>query len=139
MARKTEGIKWTAESAQSEFGRDAATIQKRLKIANIEPDKSGFFSTAQICAAIYGDMEGAKLRKELALASQEERRDRKEARELIEATAVELVWEGYLTHVRQVIRHSELSATKKRELLDQLKEIPAEEYFKDNKVEEPNE
>lgn len=133
MARKTTALKWTPESAQSEFGRDAATIQKRIKTANIEPAADGTYSTAQICAAIYGDMEGARLRKELALASQEERRDRREARQLIEVESVVSVWEGYLTHVRQVIRHSELTEAKKRDLLDQLKAIPAEEYFSDNK------
>jgi hypothetical protein len=46
------------------------------------------------------------------------------------------VWEGYLTHIRQVIRHSELGEAKKREILDQLKAIPVEEYFKDNKATE---
>jgi hypothetical protein len=43
------------------------------------------------------------------------------------------VWEGYLVHVRQVVRHSELSEQRKREILDQLKTIPREEFFKENK------
>lgn len=128
-------MKWTPESAQIEFGPDAKTITKRIKTGNIVPAADGTYSTKQICAAIYGDMDGARLRKELALASQEERRDRQEARELIEAAQVQQVWAGYLVHVRQVIRHSELSELRKREILGQLREIPPDEYFKTTKPE----
>ncbi len=43
--------------AASEFDIHAATLAKRIKTAGIEPGTDGKWSTVQICAAVFGDME----------------------------------------------------------------------------------
>ena len=61
MAAK-ESIRWTLEKAATEFGLDRATLSKRITTAGIVAGEDGKFSTAEICAAVFGDIEGEKLR-----------------------------------------------------------------------------
>jgi hypothetical protein len=62
MSKKTELKRWGLNEAGDEFGLDPKTIKKRLAAASIEPGEDGAFSTQQICAAVYGDLHGQKLR-----------------------------------------------------------------------------
>jgi len=61
MAAK-ESIRWTLEKAATEFGLDRTTLSKRITTAGILAGADKMFSTADICAAVFGDIEGEKLR-----------------------------------------------------------------------------
>ena len=129
MAKRVNQLRWTIEKAATEFGINSKTITTRLTSNGIKPEVDGQFSTKQICDVVFGDLSGARLRKELALASQEERRDKIEAKEYVKAADVEAVWIGYLSHIKEVIGQSELAEHRKQEILTQLREIPRSEFF----------
>lgn len=52
------------ERAAREFGVDKETISKRVTAQGIIAGKDRCFSTAEICAAVFGDIESEKLRSE---------------------------------------------------------------------------
>ena len=79
---------WTIGFAAKEFGIDEKALARRRAREGIKPDSEGHWTTAQICAAVFGDMDGAKLREKLAQAAIAERQDRKENGELIEVPIV---------------------------------------------------
>ena len=56
-------LRWSIERAASEFGRAPRTVAARLKQSGQTQGEDGKFSTAQVATAIYGDLEGEKLRK----------------------------------------------------------------------------
>jgi phage terminase Nu1 subunit (DNA packaging protein) len=92
MAKFTQ-IQWTIDRAASEFGLSPITLKKRLRaLDDAEITPGGKFSTQQICAAIFGDLDGEQLREtreradKLALANAKTRRD------LIELPVVESAW-----------------------------------------------
>ena len=60
--RKRNVLRWTLEVSASEFNINPRTLAKRIKVAGIEPGKDRKFSTAQICAAVFGDIDGERLR-----------------------------------------------------------------------------
>lgn len=61
--RKFSELRWTIEGAASEFNIDRRTLAKRLKTEGILPGDDDRFSTADICAAKYGDYEKERTRK----------------------------------------------------------------------------
>lgn len=130
--KKAIGIKWNVESAAAEFDINPRTLSKRLKTSGIEPGEDGKFSTKQICAAVFGDMDGAKLREQMAKASMAERADKREAQELVPVANVDRVWRSYLIATRQHVRnHQKIPDDLKAEILLELREIPKGELFKE--------
>ena len=84
---------WTVDAASKEFAVAPQTLQKRLRaMPDLEVKPGGRFTTVQICAAIFGDLDGEQLREtreradKLALANAKTRRD------LIEVPVVESAW-----------------------------------------------
>ena len=59
--RTVKFIRWGVETAATEFQINPRTLRKRLKALSLEP-KRGKYSTKQICAAVFGDMDGERLR-----------------------------------------------------------------------------
>lgn len=57
-------IRWTIEQASNEFGLDRQTLAKRITSAGILAGADKRFTTSDICSAVYGDIEGEKLRTE---------------------------------------------------------------------------
>ena len=51
--RPAATLRWTANLASAEFGRDRATITKMLRAASELPGKDGKYSTAQIVRALF--------------------------------------------------------------------------------------
>lgn len=63
MSKAFTAIRWTISAAASEFGCDDKTLSSRIRRESIEPGEDGKFSTAQICAALFGDIGQHRLRK----------------------------------------------------------------------------
>jgi hypothetical protein len=70
--RRHNAIRWTLEVAASEFNINPRTLAKRCKTASIEFGNDRKFSTVQICAAVFGDIEGERLRLTRAQADERE-------------------------------------------------------------------
>ena len=60
--RRKGAVRWGLHHAASEFGLAIATLGKRIKALSIEPGSDKKFSTKQICNAVFGDMDGERLR-----------------------------------------------------------------------------
>lgn len=127
-----KAVRWEVTQASVEFDLHKATLSKRLKTAGIEPGRDGKFSTKQICAAVFGDMDGEKLRETRHRANLLEIEEKEKRQELVAAAAVEKVWRSYLVAVRQHVKnHQRIPDDLKSEILLELREIPKGEFFKD--------
>lgn len=120
MPRITTGLKWTPESAQSEFGTDAATIAKRLKAANIVPT-DGTFSTKQICAAIFGDIHAARLRLVNEQADAQAMENARTRGDLISADGAFLAFSNVAFAIKRVIETSGLSTEDRDTIMNEIK------------------
>lgn len=56
-------MRWSMNQAALEFDMDKGAISKRLRALSLECGDDGKFSTAQICAAKYNDLELERARK----------------------------------------------------------------------------
>jgi hypothetical protein len=63
----TESLRWTIERAGGEFKTSTGTLRKNLRMAGIEPDATGCYSTPQIVAALYSDLHMERVQKEREL------------------------------------------------------------------------
>lgn len=120
-------IRWTAEKAASEFGINPRTLTKNLRQASIEVGEDGKFSTAQICAAVFGDRESEELRKVREEADKVALHNAKERGALVEVEAVFRTFQGVFISMRQTILGSELSDREKDELLNNLRALSYDE------------
>ncbi len=77
--------------AVAEFGIDAKTLAKRMRAIGIEKGRDGCYSTKDICAAVFGDIDAEKLREvkeradKLALENAEKRGELVDVRALADA------------------------------------------------------
>lgn len=121
--RKDETIRWTKQKAATEFGLDSKTLTTRLRAEGIEADKDGRFSTQQICAAVFGDMYGQRLRLTREQADKLSIENSASRRELVPAGEVLEVIERGLTALRQaILSASNLEAEDKDKLIKHLRE-----------------
>ena len=131
MAKKQRAaVKWTIQKAATEFDCHAATLSKRLKLADIIPGPDGMFTTRQICAAVYGDMDGEKLREVRHRANLLELQEQQLRRELVPVADVQRVWGAIVVAVRQYIWNCNAEETDRRRWLAELVEFKVEDYFK---------
>lgn len=134
---KTEGaIKWSVNRAAGEFGVTHQTLTRRLLAHGTQPDENGCYSTQQICAAVFGDKEGEKIRLTKEQADKLELENAKTRKEMADMEQVERVWTAWAIGIRDAVRDQEISADAKQTILAAVRDVDPEEYFKD---EEPNE
>ncbi len=55
-------IRWTKEQAAENFQVNPRTLSRRMVAAELIPGDDKKYSTPQICAAVFGDIDGEKLR-----------------------------------------------------------------------------
>ena len=60
-------LRWTIERASGEFKLATGTLRKMLNQGGAEPDKTGCYTTQQICQCLYGDLHHERVRKERQL------------------------------------------------------------------------
>lgn len=127
-----KGERWDGKRAQTEFDIDADTLSKRVKANGIMAGEDGKFSTMQICAAIYGDLESERTRLTKEQANIASLKKDEMLRRLIPAELVERVWMSVLSDLRTKITNTELPDRVKKEILTDLQNLPIEEYFTDD-------
>ena len=118
---KLKPIRWTLNAAADEFGVHRATLAKKLRAQEAAPADDGRYSTAQICAALFDDVEAERIR----LLQEQSRRlklanDRK-AGEQVDAETVFRTYEGVFIALRQTILASHLDDAEKAECLANLR------------------
>ena len=128
--RMAASVRWTVAAAAVEFGLDDLTLSKRIKTSEIVPGADGKFSTRQICAAVYGDMDGEKLREVRHRANLLELQEQQLRRELVPVADVQRVWGAVIVAIRQYIWNCNAEETDRRRWLAELVELKVEDYFK---------
>ena len=122
-------VRWTVAAAAVEFGLDDLTLTKRIKTSEIVPGTDGKFSTRQICAAVYGDMDGEKLREVRHRANLLELQEQQLRRELVPVADVQRVWGAIVVAVRQYIWNCNAEETDRRRWLAELVDLKVEDYL----------
>mgnify|MGYP003351892601 FL=1 len=127
--RQRIAIRWTVADASCEFEVHANTLSKRLKMAELLPGADGKFSTRQICAAVYGDMDGEKLREVRHRANLLELQEQQLRRELVPVADVQRVWGAVIVAIRQYIWNCNAEEIDRRRWLAELVELKVEDYL----------
>jgi len=116
-------IRWSKWRAASEFGIDQKTLTGRLTRYGIQEGDDGKFSTSQICSAIYGDIDGERLRltkeqaDEKALNNAERRRELVPAQDFIEVTQ-----RGLQAMTATVMGLTDIDIEHREKIIEQLRE-----------------
>ncbi len=118
MPKPINSIRWRINQAASEFGIDDETLSKRIKAAGILAEKDDCFSTSQICKAVFGDMEGERLRKTTEEADAIALSNAKTKGELLDLEDWCRGKEKVLSGVKQIVEDSELSDDKQEQILN---------------------
>lgn len=122
MRKQTSGIRWTVNSAESEFGLNRRTINKRLRQSDIQPGDDGKFSTAQICSAVFGDIDSERLRLTKEQADKIAIDNAASRSELVNATELkDVVERGLAAMVQAVLAASNLENEDKDKIIGHLK------------------
>ena len=124
------GMRWGIERAAAEFAIDRKTLAKRLVALGDRglagPDTC--FSTMQICAAVYGDLQIAKIRRAQADAELSEL-DLKQKSALVVLTSdVVSAWSKITQAVRLRISETSLSDDEKQVILADLRDLSTRDY-----------
>lgn len=130
MPRKVELLRLTLGAACANWNINERTLSKRLKVSGIAPGPDRKFSVSQINAAVYGDMDGARLQKEQALAEKYRLQVEELKGELVRIDTVYRVWENLAISAREIVRGSSLSDTEKEDFLRQFRNLRKEDLVK---------
>jgi hypothetical protein len=126
---KISTLRWTIQKASVEFKIDRETLSKRIKHADIQAHKDGTFTTQQICAAVYGDLHGERLRNERLDADLKQIKLAEAEGHLLPIEHIESAWGFVVVNLRQrILHHQKLTEDIKRDLLRELKDIPIDDY-----------
>lgn len=116
-------VEWTLFRAAQEFGLHRDTLKKRLLAVGVAPNEAGFFSTQQICAAVYGDYQGEKTRLAKEQADKTALDNAERRRELIRVEdALEIV-QRFCYAVRQKFLATNLSDEEKNAVLKEIQRL----------------
>lgn len=119
--RKINKLTWKIEPAASEFGINPRTLTNRIRTLGIEPDSKGCFTTQQICAAVFGDMDGEKLRLVREQADKLARENKEAAGELINVVVLSANMQRFFSAARQrILSNIKLEDEEKDKILSEL-------------------
>ena len=129
MSRQRKALRWTMSEAASEFDLHAATLAKRIKTAGIEPSTDGKWSTVQICAAVFGDMDSEKLRETRHKANLLELEEKEKRRQLVPIDDVGRTWDAVVIALRQAVWNFDAPEEVRRQWLGELRDLKPDDYF----------
>ena len=132
---KKEKIRWSIYGASMEFPIDRRTLEKNLIAQDAKPDAKKTYSTPQICRAVFGDMDGEKLRLTREQADKHWLDNQRTRESLVEREKVAKFLEKTFTAVRQKVISSGLTREEQDEVLLDLKALKNSPWVKD--IDEP--
>ena len=116
-------IRWNRLDAAAEFGIDRDTLSRRLRAAGIAPGEDKRFSTKEILAALFGDLEKEKTRNEAAKADLTEMKRDLDERQFIPAEAARASLDRLRAAISKVIAASPLSAKQRGAIAANLEKL----------------
>jgi hypothetical protein len=124
--KTTKAIRWTRERAASEFKLNPRTLVNRLRQQDIFPNREGKYTTLQICAAVFGDIDGEKLSlvREQRIKLQLENQEAKG--ELIRVDSIAEFLGKFLSAAKQrILSNLKLDDDEKDKILKELQQCAA--------------
>lgn len=118
MNRKS--IRWTIENAAAEFGINPRTLSARLKQSGTVPGDDERYSTKEIAAAVFGDLERERIRKTSAEADEIEKRNRERDGELVDVNEFAKEFDAAAVECVRIIESSPLGNADKDALRNAL-------------------
>lgn len=133
MTDETQGpVRWSLNQAAGEFGFARQTVKNRLVAAGISPGEDSRYSTADLLRALYGDLDGEKLRKLRAEASLAELELARAEKSVLDVGIVARVWADELGNLRgAVLNCTSISKVDRHQLLKALHDLPLAAYSED--------
>jgi hypothetical protein len=127
LSKPTISIRWSITQAAAEFAIDRQTLHKRLVSLALDPEPDGKFTTAQITAAVFGNLAGEKLGKAKADRITAEVNAAHAMGDAILAADASQLWADAVTRTRTTIEHADyLSDSQKERLLGEFAKIKLE-------------
>jgi phage terminase Nu1 subunit (DNA packaging protein) len=123
-----KAIRWTILSAAQEFGLDEKTLNGRIRRSGELAGKDGCYSTAQICGAVFGDLEQERTRLVKTQADIEELCLAEKRNDLVPVQAAFLVVSNMFFAVRRIILMSELTKEKQDAALKELEGLKPSDF-----------
>ena len=128
----TKIVRFSLHQAAQEWQLDDKTLASRFKAASIAPDENGY-SVQQINRAVFGDLEGDRVRAQTkqaeAAAELKAVKTANLRRENIPAFLVEKVLADLMIELRQKITYTTMPDKDKQDILKDLQAIPVEQFF----------
>ena len=118
-----EFFKWNASRAAREFDFSFNTVTKRLAQSGVKPDADGFYTTKQMHAALFGDINGERLRKIRAEADQVEMENAIKRGELVNVEEFGKKWDSVFIKLKQTIKSSKLTEAEQFGILSELEKV----------------
>lgn len=118
--KKLNALRWTAEQAASEFGKDARSIAKRLKKDGVAPGEDGRYSTQQIASVIFSKLDDAKLRKAIAEAKLAEMEVKKTEGSIVDVDSAMSLFDNVLMAIKRVVLKSKLPREDQDDILREM-------------------
>lgn len=121
-------IAWSLFRAAQEFGCHRDTLKKRLIASGVNPADGDTYTTAQICAALYGDKHAAQTRLANESADKVALDNAERRRELIPvAEALELT-QRFCSEIRQRFMATSLPESDKDALLKDIARLESVDF-----------
>jgi hypothetical protein len=117
-------LKWDLKAAGREFGLTVDTLRRKLNAAKQTPAADGTWTTAQIVAALYGDIHGQRLRKTAAEATNWELKNSVLTGESLPRALLTSALTEIFIVIRQLIEGSSMTTPEKRDLLNTIATWP---------------
>lgn len=131
MLEQTQpGERWSLNRGSSEFGCARETLRKALVQSQQNPGDDGCFSTAQICAALFGDLKAERTGLTRAQRESWELENKEKAGLLINVDMAISMVHHFTFAIRQKILLSSLSDQEKNNLLLELQRIGEMDFTK---------
>ena len=129
--RRLDQVKWTIEKASNgEFPISNKALAASIRSLGLKPLIDGrWYSTGQICEAVFGSFELEKIREMKANADKLELQNAKTRGEIVSTDSVLRIYENLAVNVRQIVKHSGLSEVEKHEVLKNIRDLKIEDLM----------
>ena len=131
--KKPTTLRWTMERAATEFQINPRTLRQRLTAAAIAAGPDGRYSTKEIASAVFGDIQGERLRKTREEADNLALRNAEMRGELVSVTLVKQMVSEIILANKQTVLASQLEQEGKNEILANLEALGGIAWDKVNK------
>ena len=117
-------LRWSVARASAEFDIAQATLERKLRDAQVFPDDGGAYSTKAITAALFGSLHNERLRRIREEADKVAMTNQVRRGELLERHSLEAAFAAVADAIVAVIGNSGLSRENQEQIQNNLASIP---------------